>query len=156
LKKADFLYVFFLFSLISFGQTDNIDSKKVIGKYIGGKTLFEKTNIKIKKSNSYKRREFSEGGVSEMSVGKWAIQKDTLILTEKFYKQKTKNHSYFFTFYKKTRSNSAQARKQITKLVMNNGRWMELGESKFAYNRVFIQYVLKGGNWKPLYKEPGC
>jgi hypothetical protein len=91
-----------------------------------------------------------------MSVGKWAIQKDTLILTEKFYKQKTKNHSYFFTFYKKTRSNSAQARKQITKLVMNNGRWMELGESKFAYNRVFIQYVLKGGNWKPLYKEPGC
>ncbi len=150
-----FLFIILVLSIRCSAQQPvltKLDNNTVKGKLIGWKRMSEFTIIKIKWNKHYRRSEFIKNGVLEVSKGKWKIKNDTLLLTEKFYKQKNyeDNRTFFFTFRKKIRNNKGQVRPNLSKLILNKGEWMEIEDNKFIAKQVYRQYIHKGGiAWKP-------
>ena len=128
-------------------QLTKIDSKGVTGVYLEEGIYAKHKRIRITKLHRYRRYEWAYKSTWEKSVGKWRIQNDTLILTEKFYKHK----EYPSKHRIKIKNCNGQIRNQVTKLIQYKGKWMELDGSKYVAKAVYTQYVLKGLAWKPMY-----
>ncbi len=158
MKKLIIIGLLLSFETLCFGQTNpsDINPKKITGKFIGHNSCQNNhpiTHIHIKRGNRYKKRCITFGQIlPEVSVGKWKIQNDTLVLIEKFYKKNA--FTYMFTFGKRNNNNKGQARVQITKLIHQNGRWHEIGSNPHIFLASFTHYSRKGMiGYTPSYYE---
>jgi hypothetical protein len=149
-QSLSLLFVFCIF--LCSGQQPvitKLDKKVVTGTLIGGDGAFNKTYIGIKKNKHYWRSSFVYHGRFERSKGKWKIRNDTLVLTEKFYKEKSYNNNknYSLITHRKHR------RTYVVKLILYKGRWMEIEDNKYIAKQVFEQYIQKGMTLKPKNAE---
>lgn len=122
----------------------SLDKKVVTGWLSGGIKAGEFISIRIQNNKRYNKSVFIYKDTLEMSKGKWQIKNDTLILTEKFYKEKYnyKTNRIPFAYRKKIR------RTTVAKLILYKGKWLEIEENKYIAKMVYDQYILEGKAWK--------
>jgi hypothetical protein len=144
MNKVLTLFFIFCICICSAQQSviTKLDKKTVVVKLFGMKNYSEACYITIQKNKRYLKCDYTPyktNGIMETSKGKWKIKNDTLVLTEKFYKQRRFDDNPYRSFF----FGKKMKRTAITKLILYNGRWMEIEDDKYIAKGVYDQYVVK-------------
>jgi hypothetical protein len=151
MRKIILLFSFLVGSSVCNAQEVKADNNIVRGKYFGmnheqgnfSRDSMEYPNFKIKKGHRYKSSNFSakKWQFTEISSGKWKLKNDTLFLIEKWYKKNPKFLPFGFARGKKIKTKEEPSRKQVTKLVLIQGRWTEMNPITYRFTATFNKLV---------------
>jgi len=152
MQKIILLLAFLTGSLFCDAQEIKPDNKNVHGKFVGYNyeqnhsysDEWEFINIKVKKGHRFRSRNFTMTKFTEMSYGKWKLENDTLVLTEKWYRKKPSSFLYASVWGRKFKTKEEPSRKQVTKLVLIQGKWTEMNPATYRFTAIYTQWIRKG------------